>query len=119
MQIQKVQILHNQWDKPIPENIRHRFFKKKKDTNYAAPQCNGHSMAVSPIAFNQQEEPLNTVILEAGEYEGIFLAEFELDEIRTYRQREVWGNAFRKPGCYDLMNSMRVEKPFIRITDRR
>jgi hypothetical protein len=38
--------------------------------------------------------------------------------IREYQEREVWGNAFRKPHRYGLLTSLDVEKPFIRISDK-
>jgi hypothetical protein len=38
--------------------------------NYPAPECNGHSIAISPVAFGPDERSLDTVIVEAGEEEG-------------------------------------------------
>ena len=54
------------------------------------------------------------VIIEAGEHEGVYLAEFDLTRIRRWREREVWGNAFRRPHRYSLLTSLYVERPFIR-----
>jgi predicted amidohydrolase len=88
-------------------------------TNYAAPQENGHSLAFDPIAFDQDGRPRNTLIIEAGESEGIYLAEFDMDKIRAWREHEVWGNAFRKPRRYSLLTSLEVELPFIRASARR
>jgi N-carbamoylputrescine amidase len=87
--------------------------------NYAAPQENGHSLAFDPIAFDQDGRPRNTLIIEAGESEGIYLAEFDMDKIRAWREHEVWGNAFRKPRRYSLLTSLEVELPFIRASARR
>lgn len=81
--------------------------------NYAAPQQNGHSIAFDPIAFNQQGSR-DTLIIEAGEGEGIYLATFDMDAIRDYRVRETWGNAFRKPDHYSMLTSLEVKIPFIR-----
>jgi predicted amidohydrolase len=88
-------------------------------TNYAAPQENGHSVAFDAVAFDENEEPQDTLIVEAGEEQGVYVAEFDMDRIRAYREREVWGNAFRKPGRYDLLTSPKVEYPFIRGSARR
>jgi N-carbamoylputrescine amidase len=88
-------------------------------TNYAAPQENGHSVAFDAVAFDENEKAVGILIVEAGESEGVYLAEFDMDKIRTYREHEVWGNAFRKPRCYDLLTSSAVEKPFIRADARR
>jgi predicted amidohydrolase len=87
--------------------------------NYAAPQENGHSVAYSPVAFDANGRPYDTLIVEAGESEGIYLAAFDLDEIRAWREKEAWGNAFRKPHCYGLLVSPDVEAPFIRPEARR
>lgn len=88
-------------------------------TNYAAPQENGHSVAFDAVAFDENEKAVDTLIVEAGESEGVYLAEFDMDRIRKYREHEVWGNAFRKPRCYDLLTSPEVEEPFIRTSARR
>ena len=84
-------------------------------TNYAAPQENGHSVAFDGVAFDADGNARDTLVVEAGEGEGIYLAAFDMDEIRGYRSREVWGNAFRRPHRYGLLTSPEVEEPFIRL----
>jgi N-carbamoylputrescine amidase len=86
--------------------------------NYAAPQYNGHSVAFDAVAFDPQGESRETRIVEAGDEEGIFLARFDMDRIRAYRAREVWGNAFRKPRRYQRLLSQDVEEPFVRAEAR-
>jgi len=87
--------------------------------NYATPQANGHSVAFSPVCFGADERSLDPLVIEAGESEGVYLAEFDLDKIRTWRQNEAWGNAFRKPRRYSALTSLEVEPPFIRASARR
>jgi predicted amidohydrolase len=87
--------------------------------NYAAPQENGHSVAFDAVAFDGDEDAVETLIVEAGEGEGVYLAEFDVDRIRAYREHEVWGNAFRKPRCYGFLTSPDVEPPFVRIAAKR
>jgi predicted amidohydrolase len=84
-------------------------------TNYASPQNNGHSVAFDAVAFDQEECSLDTLIVEAGTSEGIYLAQFDMDRIRAYRQQEIWGNAFRRPHRYCLLTSMEVAEPFHRV----
>ena len=84
-------------------------------TNYAAPQHNGHSVAFDPMPFEEDGKLRDTLIVEAGESEGVYLAPFDVDKIRDWRAREVWGNAFRRPQRYGLLTSLEVEKPFIRV----
>lgn len=87
--------------------------------NYPAPKCNGHSVAFSPIAFDAEERSRDTLVVEAGEREGIYIAEFDIDELRDYRSREAWGNAYRKPRSYGMLTSSNVEPPFVRADARR
>jgi N-carbamoylputrescine amidase len=82
--------------------------------NYAAPKENGHSIAFDPIAFNK-DGSRDTLVIEAGEVEGIYLAPFDLEAIRNYRRRETWGNAFRRPHRYSALTSLDVQPPFVRV----
>lgn len=90
--------------------------------NYPAgmPDCNGRSSAFDGVAYLPGEpDSRDTCILDAGETEGVYIAEFDMDMIRDYRKREVHGNAYRKPEKYGLLVYDRVEEPFIRSDRRR
>ncbi|MBP3476916.1 MAG: carbon-nitrogen hydrolase family protein [Lachnospiraceae bacterium] len=90
--------------------------------NYPAgkPDCNGHSTAFDGIAYRPQDAgSRDTLIVEADESEGIFLADFPIDEMREYRGREVHGNAYRHPKKYGLLVSEEVAPPFVRQDARR
>ena len=87
---------------------------------YGKPDCNGHSTAFDGIAYREgQPGSRDTLILEAGEREGIYLADFPIKEIRAYRKHEVHGNAFRHPRKYGLLISELIEEPFIRECYRK
>ena len=87
---------------------------------FGHPDCNGHSTAFDGIAYMRGEEGSHdSLIVEAGQREGIFLADFPLEELRDYRQREIHGNAYRQPRKYGLLLSEKVEEPFIRADARR
>jgi N-carbamoylputrescine amidase len=86
--------------------------------NYAVPQENGHSLAFDGIAFDETGTR-DTCLIEADGREGVFLAEFDLDRLRAYREKEVWGNAYRRPGCYGILTCSAVEPPFVRLDARR
>ena len=87
---------------------------------FGKPDCNGHSTAFDGIAYREGEPgSRDTLIIEAGEREGIYIADFPLDEIRVYRRTEVHGNAFRHPGKYGLLVSEGIEEPFIRECYRK
>lgn len=83
-------------------------------TNYAAPQQNGHSVALDAVAFDESGRPVDSLIVEAGASEGVYMARFDLDRIREYRRREVWGNAFRRPHRYAPLTFIGVDDPFHR-----
>jgi predicted amidohydrolase len=59
--------------------------------NYAAPRLNGQS-----VAFDAGGH----LILHAGKAEGVYLASFDLEGMREYRTKTIWGNAFRRPHRY-------------------
>jgi predicted amidohydrolase len=88
--------------------------------NYAKgqPDCNGHSTAFDGIAWGE-DSSRDMLIIEAGESEGIYLAPFPIDKLREYREKESFGNAYRKPSKYGILISDKVEKPFIRNDARR
>jgi predicted amidohydrolase len=94
-------------------------------TNYAGGKvdCNGHSLAYDGIAYGEVSpnnfESRDTLIIEAGEAEGVYIAEFNIENIRKYRKREVWGNAYRKPNKYTIIISEKIEEPFIRSNTRK
>ncbi len=79
------------------------------------PDCNGHSSAYDGIAYNLDGSgSRDTLVIEAGEREGIYLADFPMDTLRDYRCREVHGNSYRHPKKYSLLVSENIEEPFIR-----
>lgn len=84
------------------------------------PDCNGHSNAFDGVAYLPDvAESRDTCILLAGEEEGVYIAELNLDRLRAYRKAEVHGNAYRKPGKYHLLCSEKVKEPFVRSDSRR
>ena len=84
------------------------------------PDCNGHSTAFDGMAYRACEPgSRDTLIVEAGEREGIYLADFPMDEIREYRKSEVHGNAYRHPQKYTLLTAETIEEPFIRKDYRK
>jgi len=74
-------------------------------TNYGAPQMNGQS-----AAFDAQ----GNLLVQAGAAEGVYPAYLDLDELREYRGKTIWGNAYRRPHKYGRLTSMDVGAPFVR-----
>ncbi len=86
--------------------------------NYPGAEYRGHSTAHTPIAFDEQGS-IDTTLVEADDHEGIWMAEFDLKSIRDYRNREIWGNSYRKPKVYDKLIGAKVVEPFVRTLARR
>lgn len=64
--------------------------------NYPSPKNNGRSVAFSPAG---------KCLVQAGPDEGLFLARFDLGELRKRRGTTIWGNAYRRPHRYGLLGS--------------
>lgn len=70
------------------------------DCNYPAgvPDCNGGSSVFDGVVYVPElDHSRDTCLLQADEKEDVYLAELDLDQLRAYRQREVHGNAYRRP----------------------
>lgn len=75
----------------------------------------GNSCAFSPIIWDEEGRYTDPVIVRAGEQEeGIFIAEYDLDQLREYRRSEMMGNTFRKVKAYAALLNDEVNEPFIR-----
>ena len=85
--------------------------------NYPAgqPDCNGHSTVFDGVAYSEAcPQSRDTLVLEAGENEGVYLAPLDLEALRAYREAEAWGNAYRRPWLYGALTEDRTEPPFCR-----
>jgi len=85
--------------------------------NYASAQGreeNGHSVAFSAVAYDEAGRTLDTVVVESGAEEAVLVADFDMDQIRRYREREMLGNAMRRPDAYWPLVVRDVKYPFIR-----
>ncbi len=71
--------------------------------NYAAPQENGHSTLVDPIAFDAEGRSRDTRVFEAGEAEDVCVVRLDLEALREWRRREVWGDQCRRPETYGAL----------------
>ena len=86
----------------------------------SVPDCNGGSSVFDGVAYLPElDGSRDTCILQADGAEGIYLAELDLEQLRHYREREVHGNAFRRPQKYGLLLDTKIEPPFIRVSCRK
>lgn len=79
------------------------------------PDCNGGSSVFDGVAYVPESEGArDTCILQADAVEGIFVARLDLDRLRSYRETEVHGNAYRRPEIYGRLCGDEVAYPFVR-----
>ena len=74
--------------------------------NYAEgqPDCNGHSSVFDGVAWLRDEPGVRDMcILEAPGKEGVYVAEIDMDMLRTYRENDVMGDKYRHPERYGIM----------------
>ncbi len=75
----------------------------------------GRSVAYSPVVWDERENDLDPTIVEAPEEEeGLFLADFDLEELRSYRASEMMGNTFRRVATYEKLLDPEIGPPFLR-----
>lgn len=89
--------------------------------NYPAtvPDCNGGSSVFDGVAYLPHWEGFRDMcILQAGENEGIYMAQVDLDLLREYRACEVHGNAYRRPHLYGVLMDETINEPFVRDDKR-
>ena len=71
--------------------------------NSPAPQENGHSTVVDPIAFDAEGRGRDPRVFEAGEGEDVCVVRLDLEALREWRRREVWGTKCRRPDTYGAL----------------
>ena len=76
--------------------------------NHVWPGRSWHSIAVDAMAFDEKGNSIDNIILETDTAEGVYIAEFDIEKNRKYREREPWGAAYRKPQCYGSLVSEKV-----------
>ena len=75
------------------------------------PDCNGHSTVFDGVAWLRNEPGVRDMcIFEAPAAEGIFLAEIDLDLLRSYRKNEVNGDRYRHPDAYALLTDRTTKR---------
>ena len=78
--------------------------------NYPSPHpdCNGHSTLFDGIVYLPElSGSRDTCVLETDEGEGVYMAELDVDMLRDYRRREVWGLKNRRPELYGEISEKR------------
>ncbi|MGN0431197.1 MAG: carbon-nitrogen hydrolase family protein [Lachnospiraceae bacterium] len=75
----------------------------------------GNSCAYSPVCWDENGICVDNTLLLADEMtEGLYYADFDMEQIRTYRESEMMGNTFRKVKAYAELMNMEIVYPFVR-----
>ena len=75
------------------------------------PDCNGRSTVFDGVAWLRDEPGVRDMcILEAPEEEGVYLAQIDMDLLRSYRAAEVMGNKHRHPDKYTDLTAKEKDK---------
>ncbi len=75
----------------------------------------GNSCAFSPICWDRNGVCVDNTIFLADEMtEGLFYADFDMEQLRAYREHEMMGNTFRKVKAYQDLLMDHIAYPFIR-----
>ena len=78
--------------------------------NYPSPHpdCNGRSTLFDGVVYLPElPASRDTCVFKAGEEEGVYTAELDVDMLREYRRREVWGMKNRRPELYGEISEKR------------
>ena len=81
--------------------------------NYPSPHpdCNGRSTLFDGVVYLPElPASRDTCVFEAGEGEGVYTAELDVDMLREYRRREVWGMKNRRPELYGEISEKRYNQ---------
>lgn len=80
----------------------------------------GCSCAYSPVCWDEEGNCIdNTILLADSETQGLFYAEFDMDRLRAYREKEMMGNTFRRTETYGELLNPEITYPFIREGQER
>lgn len=75
----------------------------------------GCSCAFSPICWDSDGQCIDNCLLMADSAsEKLYYASFDMEQLRSYREREMMGNTFRKINAYGDLLSEKIDYPFIR-----
>ena len=75
----------------------------------------GNSCAYSPVCWDENGNCVdNTLLLSDSLGEGLFYADFDMEQIRKYRESEMMGNTYRKVKAYEELLSKEIKYQFLR-----
>lgn len=73
------------------------------------PDCNGRSTLFDGVPWLRDEPGVSDMcVFEAPETPGVYVAELDLDRLRTHRSNDIMGDKFRHPEKYSILSDSNV-----------
>ena len=70
------------------------------------PDCNGRSTLFDGVPWLREEpESRDMCVLEAPGEPGVYVAELDLDRLRTHRSNDIMGDKYRHPEKYGILSN--------------
>ncbi len=71
------------------------------------PDCNGHSTLFDGVPWLRDEPGVRDMcVFEAPGEAGVYIAELDLDRLRTHRSSDVMGDKYRRPDKYGILSEV-------------
>ena len=71
------------------------------------PDCNGHSTLFDGVPW-QADGVRDMCVFEAPKEPGVYIAELDLDRLRTHRSSDIMGDKYRRPDRYGILSDSSV-----------
>lgn len=72
------------------------------------PDCNGHSTLFDGIPWQKEAGSRDMCVFEAPGTPGVYLAELDLDMLRTHRSEDIMGDKYRHPEKYGILSDSSI-----------
>ncbi len=73
------------------------------------PDCNGHSTLFDGVPWLRDEPGVRDMcVFEAPGEPGVYVAELDLDQLRTHRSNDIMGDKYRRPETYGILSDTDV-----------
>ena len=72
------------------------------------PDCNGRSTLFDGVPWMRETDDRDMCVFEAPGTPGVYVAELDLDRMRTHRSEDIMGDKFRHPEKYGILSDVNV-----------
>jgi predicted amidohydrolase len=73
------------------------------------PDCNGQSTLFDGVPWIRGSGFRDMCVFKAPEEPGVYVAELDLDKLRTHRSGDIMGDKFRHPEKYAILSDINVK----------